>query len=163
MNTYNEEDTSADGRLMAFVCGVLIGASAALLMAPMRGAELRASLGDASKTGRDRLRKARVESREWAEHRARDASHWAQERAQQANVKGRDALHRATEAVDSAVDRAQGVVNHGAERAHEVTDRARSVLNRGLDNARQASHEAERRGKDTLGAVEQHVVSEPWS
>jgi len=161
MNTYNEVDQS-DGRLMAFMCGVLVGASAALLLAPMKGSELRASINERSRYGRDRLRQMGHEGRAWAEHTAQEVAERAQSTAHQANVKGRDVLHRATEKVDSAVDRAQSVVNQGVERAHEVTDRARTALNRGLDTAPTAAQETERRGAESLAAAEDRI-KEQWS
>jgi gas vesicle protein len=162
MNTYSGMDQESDGRLMAFVCGVLVGASAALLLAPMTGSDLRATINERSRYGRDRLRRMGQDSRRWAEQTAHDAGEWAQQTVHQANVRSRDALQRATEKVDSAVDRAQSVVNQGVQRAHEATDRARSALNRGIDVTRSAAHEAERRGSETLSAAEERV-REQWS
>src|SRR5690606_32601082 len=83
MNTCDDRDARGDGRVLAFICGALVGASAALLLAPMKGTDLRASIGDASNRGRDRLRQASRDGRDKANHYAQHAGDWAQETAHQ--------------------------------------------------------------------------------
>jgi gas vesicle protein len=125
MTAYDGYTNRSGGSLMAFVYGAIVGASAALLFAPMRGEDMRASLGDKARQSRERLR-----------HYGESGRDWATERLQQASEVSRSALHRATDAVDTAVDRAQSAVSQGAARAHEVTEKARSVADRRAEAAR---------------------------
>lgn len=137
--TSNEGNHYGSGSsLLAFLCGALMGASAALLFAPMRGTDMRASIGDRARYSRDRLREYSHTGREWAAGRVSDA-----------NEISRSALHRATEAVDTAVDRAQEAVSQGASRAHGATERARTALGRGLETARTATKDVTDAARDT--------------
>lgn len=124
MTAYEGYDSDPNSSLVAFVCGALVGAAAALLFAPMRGDEMRQSLGDAARQSRDRLRQYGETGREWAN-----------EKVQEASDAGRSAINRASEAVDSAVGRAQDAVKEGAGWAEDATDRARGAVGQGVENA----------------------------
>ncbi|MFN2445910.1 MAG: YtxH domain-containing protein [Vicinamibacterales bacterium] len=121
MTAYEGYDTSSNSSLLAFVCGAIVGASAALLFAPMRGEEMRASLGDAARQSRDRLRQYGETGREWAN-----------EGIDRASEVGRSAMNRATEAVDQAKS-ALGQETTGAQ---DAAERARGTANRGIESAR---------------------------
>lgn len=153
MNEY-EGYRSNNHSMLAFVCGALVGASTALLFAPMRGTDMRANLNERARQGRDRIRDYTRTGRDWASGRFTQA----------ASV-SRSALHRATEAVDTAVDRAQTAVSQGAARAHEVTERTRSAINRGLDTTRGTAHDvagaAEKMGEQAGDAASR--AREQWS
>jgi gas vesicle protein len=137
--TYGANDSTAEGRALAFLCGALLGASAALLFAPMRGTELRESLGDAARQSRDRLRRL-----------GESGNEWAADRLNRAGDMGRSMLHRASEAVDTAVDRAQSAVNQGAAKAHEATERARTAANRGTEAARTAAKDLDQTAREPM-------------
>jgi gas vesicle protein len=130
MTRYEGYTSNSESRMMAFVCGALLGASAALLFAPMRGSDMRQSLADKTRQGRDRLKEYGETGREWA-----------QDRAQRAGRFSRSAFHKATEKLDSAADRAQNALNQGVSRAHEATERARSAVNRETDTTPQSGVE----------------------
>jgi gas vesicle protein len=136
---------NSEGRALAFICGALMGASAALLLAPLRGSEMRAHIGETAKQSRERIRRYRE-----------TGSEWAHDRLSRAGDVGRTAVHRASEAVDQAVDRAQSAVNQGAAKAHEVTERARTAITRGAEPARDVDQAV----ADATPDVRQR---EPWS
>lgn len=138
MTAYDEYDSSS-GSLLAFVCGAIVGASAALLFAPMRGDEMRSSLGDAARQSRERLRQYGETGREWAN-----------EGINRASDLGRSAMNRATDAVDEAVDRTQSALGQSAPRAQDAAERARSATNRGIETARSTAKDVSEEAPDAL-------------
>jgi gas vesicle protein len=147
MNAYEGYNSGSNGTVLAFVCGALVGASAALLFAQMRGEEMRDSIGDAARQSKDRLR-----------HYGEAGREWAADRVQKATEVSRSALHRATDVVDTAVDRAQSAINQGAARAHEATERARSAVGRGLEQAKSTAQDVSEQAGDTIKSTR-----EQWS
>jgi gas vesicle protein len=145
----NGHNSAAEGRALAFLCGALMGASAALLLAPLRGSEMRAQIGETAKQSRERMRRYREAG-----------SEWAHDRLSRAGEVSRTAVHRASEAVDQAVDRAQSAVNQGAAKAHEVTERARTAITRGAESARAAARDVDQAVADATPDVRQR---DPWS
>jgi gas vesicle protein len=82
-----KDDSGAGGVIVAFVLGAIAGAAVALLMAPSTGEELRRTLGEKAREGRDKANEAARQGREmWT--RQRDTLSTAFER-------GRDAYQQA--------------------------------------------------------------------
>lgn len=82
-----KDDSGAGGVIVAFVLGAITGAAVALLMAPATGEELRRTLGEKAREGREKANEAARQGREmW--NRQRDTLSTAFER-------GRDAYQQA--------------------------------------------------------------------
>lgn len=81
------KNDSGGGIIVAFVLGAITGAAVALLMAPATGEELRRTLGEKAREGRERANEAARQGRDlW--NRQRDTLSTAFER-------GRDAYQQA--------------------------------------------------------------------
>jgi gas vesicle protein len=98
-----------DGDLGAFLSGViiggLIGAAAALLLAPQSGEETRAIIRERSIELKDKATETAEEARHRAEMAAMDARHRAEELAHQARERADEAIKRGQEVIDQQVDR----------------------------------------------------------
>lgn len=112
-------------RLGATLLGAVIGAGAALLLAPRSGMETRRKLRDQADTIRTDARGRLVEGR----MRATELIRSTQERAQDVIDRGQqqvpEVLSRSRKAVDEAADRAQRQVEEGQHRLDTSLERGR--------------------------------------
>lgn len=93
------KDHGASDMLMAFGAGALLGAVAALLLAPKSGAETRRDLGDLAGTAMERGRTAAERAREKARMTAENAGEFVRdqkERVGSAIQEGKEAYMRET-------------------------------------------------------------------
>jgi len=156
MNRYETYDSTINSQLTSFVCGALVGAAAALLFAPMRGEEMRASIGDAARQGRNRLREYGEAGRDWAQGSADRAGEWTQGRMRQSGASGSGV----TGAIDRTVDRTESAMNTGAGRVQDATDRTSSTFDRGLDDTRSTSTDVGQSSSDPFSTSRS---KEQWS
>lgn len=152
MNRYDSYESDSTNQLLSFACGAIVGAAAALLFAPMRGQEMRATIGDAARQGKNRLREYGEAGREWAQENAQDAGRWAKDRVGQAEGSGESSLDAGRTSVDDSLDRARNTMSGGTSRVEDALDRAGSTLDRSLDDARSSAREDGRPG-DPLGGI----------
>ncbi len=152
MNRYDSYESDSTNQLLSFVCGAIAGAAAALLFAPMRGQEMRATLGDAARQGKDRLREYTEAGKEWAQDSAQSAGRWAQDQVGQGEQSGRSSLDETRASIDDGLDRTGSALSGATSRVEDALDRTGSTLKRNLDDARATAREDGRPG-DPLGDV----------
>jgi gas vesicle protein len=97
-------DNSAGDFLAGFLVGAVVGAAAALLMAPQSGQETRTRIRETGLELRDKAEELSVEARREAERLAEEAA----KKAQEAQQRGRIVL-------DEQKTRVQGFVEKGKE------------------------------------------------
>ncbi len=139
MNRYDSYESDSTTQVLSFVCGAIVGAAAALLFAPMRGQEMRATLGDAARQGKNRLREYGEAGRDWA-----------QDRMGQDERSVRSSLDEARTSIDEGLDRTGSALSSATSHVEDALDRSGSALDRNLDDARSAAREDGRAG-DPLG------------
>ena len=129
MGDNNSGDTGAF--LAGFVIGGLVGAAAALIMAPQTGEETRAQIAERGdylrRTGEERLKEVRSTAESYAEQ--------AQEQARIVLDEGRD--------------RVTGAVERGQEEAQKIADRSKDKISSTLDGIREKSEKAAGKAKAT--------------
>ncbi len=139
MNRYDSYESDSTNQVLSFVCGAIVGAAAALLFAPMRGQEMRASIGDAARQGKDRLREYGEAGREWA-----------QDRMGQDERSVKSSLDDARSSIDEGLDRTGSALSSATSHVEDALDRAGSTRDRNLAEPRSTAREDGRAG-DPLG------------
>lgn len=110
MSKNNQE---SGGYIRGLVTGVLIGAGAALLLAPKRGEELREELAHNASEWKDKATAGSLADRaQELKDRASELSHTVAQKAQEYKSKGKDV---AEEAVQNASEVVEDVTEHDAE------------------------------------------------
>jgi gas vesicle protein len=121
------EEHSGGGYFRGLVTGVLVGAAAALLMAPKRGEEMRQELAE----GAGRFR----EKADELKGRAEGLSTRVSETAQELKERGQHLM-------DSAVERGTAVVEHAQQEAGEFKAEAKEEMRGAKDTVAAAKDEA---------------------
>lgn len=109
MSEYNQE---SGGYIRGLVTGVLIGAGAALLLAPKRGEELREELAQNAAEWTAGPGGTLADRAQELKDRATELSHTVAQKAQEYKAKGQDA---AAEVAENASDVVEDVTEHDAE------------------------------------------------
>lgn len=143
MGDNNSGDTGAF--LAGFVIGGLVGAAAALIMAPQSGEETRAQIAERGdylrRTGEERLKEYRSTAESYAE---------------QAQEQARIVLDEGRQKVTGAVERSQ-------EEAQKIAERSKVKISSTLDDIRDKSEKVADKAKaTTTGAIDsaQETVDE---
>ena len=109
----SEHNQKSCGYIRGLVTGVLIGAGAALLLAPKRGEELREELAQNAAEWKDKAAAGSLADRaQELKDRAAELSQSVAQKAQEYKAKGQDAVE---EVVQNASDVVEDVTEHDAE------------------------------------------------
>jgi gas vesicle protein len=101
----SDRESDLGAFLSGVIIGGLVGAAAALLLAPQSGEETRAIIKERSIELKDRAAETAEEARHRAEMAAIEARHRAEEIAHQARERADDAIKRGQDAIDHQVER----------------------------------------------------------
>ena len=112
-------------RFGATLLGALIGAGAAMLLAPSSGSETRRRLRDQADSLRTDARGRLVEGRMRATELIRSTQERAQDVIDRGQQQAPEVLSRSRQAVDEAADRAQRTVDEGQQRLDASLERGR--------------------------------------
>jgi gas vesicle protein len=98
------DDGDAGGRIAFFLLGGMIGAVAALLLAPKSGRELRSDIADTARKGVDQAREKANEYYEAGRERATEFYNTATDKATELANTARDAALRRGESIQAAIE-----------------------------------------------------------
>lgn len=101
----SDRDSDLGAFLSGVIIGGLVGAAAALLLAPQSGEETRAIIKERSIELKDKAAETAEEARHRAEMAAIDARHRAEELGQQAKERAEEAIKRGQEVIDHQKER----------------------------------------------------------
>jgi len=115
-----EQEHTSGGYFRGLVTGVLIGAGAALLLAPKRGEELREELAQNAAEWKNAANSGTLADRaQELKDRATELGQTVAQKAQEIKQKGQDSLGKAQETAEDAAEEAAAEVeenlNHDAE------------------------------------------------
>ena len=112
----SEQNHTTGGYIRGLVTGVLIGAGAALLLAPKRGEELRDELAQNASQWKEKAAAGSLAERaQELKTRATDLGHTVSQKAQEYKSKGQDAVEEIAEDAAEAVEAVEDATEHDAE------------------------------------------------
>lgn len=111
-----DQEHTTGGYLRGLITGVLIGAGAALLLAPKRGEELREELAQNATDWKNAANNGTLADRaQELKDRASELGQTVAQKAQELKHKGQDSLGKAQESAEEAADDAAETVEEVAE------------------------------------------------
>ena len=113
----SEQNQKSCGYIRGLVTGVLIGAGAALLLAPKRGEELREELAQNASQWKDKATGpggTLAERAQELKDRATELGHTVAQKAQEYKTKGQDTIG---EVIENASDVVEDLTEHDAEKS----------------------------------------------
>lgn len=143
--------------LAGFVIGGLVGAAAALIMAPQSGAATRAEIAARSeelrRTGEQRLQEYRLQAERAAEearHKVEETTEQVQEQARIVLDEGKAKVAETLETAQSKVEGAAGALRRETHKAAEKIDQAEQKVEEVAEDAAETAEDAADEAEDRL-------------